>query len=218
MEEVAAFAKLGTTALPPGAQPGGFAGFVGFVAQANQKNVVEARLHPSGFLVFRPSTVGLYPEPSGFRTVLAGYGKDQVRYTAARHQIKGTNRFGQTSVEFPFCLVNLSAWRRAPCDLRLAEWYRTEQEAVAKYAPSAPPSASEPTDCIASFAGGVQVELRRENRSRYLMWELRGGRRTRRTDFSSPFLDHAKRTAACWYGEPVEDWHGLQDIKARRMK
>jgi hypothetical protein len=216
IDEVVTFAKLGTTVSPPGAQTGGFAGFEGFVAQANQENVLEARPQPSGSLVLRPST--RYPEPSGFRTVVAGYGSDQVRYTVAKHQITGTNRYGQTSVEFPFCLVNLAAWRQAPCDLRLAEWYRSEQDAVAKYAPPPPAPEPEPTDCIASFAGGVQVELRRENRSRFLMWEVRNGRRTRRSDFSSPFLDHAKRTAACWYVEPVEDWHDLQEIKPRRMK
>src|SRR5262245_50158672 len=175
MEEVAAFARIGSTVQPAGPLPRGFAGFDGFAAQANQKNVVEAQLHPSGFLVFRPSTPTDYPQPSGFKTVVAGYGKDQVRYTVAKHQITGMNRFGQTSVEFPFCLVNLAAWRRAPCDLRLAEWYSTEQEAIAKYAPPPPATESEPTDCIASFAGGVRVELRRENRSRYLIWEVRDG-------------------------------------------
>jgi hypothetical protein len=171
---------------------GGFDGFDGFVEQRRQKKV-EARLHLNGLMVIQPVARASYPEPTGFKTVVAGFGAEQLRYTVARHQITGTNRFGQNSAEFTFCFVYLAAWRRAPCDLRLAEWYRTEQEAIAKYAP--PPPAPEPTDCIASFAGDVQVELRRENRSRYLMWEVRNGRRTRRVDFSSPYLNHAKRTA-----------------------
>lgn len=34
--------------------------------------------------------------------------------------------------------------------------------------------------------------------------------KSRRTDFASPFLDHAKRTAVLWYGEPVELWAPYQ--------
>lgn len=211
MNEVAAFARLGAGAGPAEAPPGGFVGFDGFEAQGNRKNVVEARLHPSGFLVFRP-VMGRYPEPRGFRTVVAGYGKDQVRYTAARHQITGTNQIGQSSVEFPFCLVNLGPWRRSPFDLRLVEWYRTEQDAIAKYAPKpVSPPAPEPSACIATFAGGVQIELRRESPSRWEMSEIRHGRRKRRTDFASPCLDHAKRTAIYWYGEPQGDWQEVKD-------
>jgi hypothetical protein len=86
---------------------------------------------------------------------VVGVGRDQVVYTVARHWIDGTNQFGQSTADFPFCLVNLPAWRRAPCDLRLAEWYRTEQEAIEKYAPA--PLEPEPLACAASFAGGVQI-------------------------------------------------------------
>jgi hypothetical protein len=215
--EVLPFARIGrggplTAPLPPNLA--GFVGFDGFVADRNHKNIIETRVGPSGHLVFRPSAPGQYPKPTGFRTVVAGYGsKDQVRYTAARHQITGNNRLGQDSVEFPFCLVSLEAWRQAPVDLRLAEWYRTEQDAIDKYSPHPPEPQAEPLDCVASFVGGLQVELHRENRSRWLMWEVRDGRKTRRRDFASPYLDHAKRTAAFWYGEPVEDWQSLQETK-----
>jgi hypothetical protein len=57
-------------------------------------------------MVIQPVARATYPAPTGFKTVVAGFGADQVRYTVARHQITGTNRFGQTSTKFPFCLVN----------------------------------------------------------------------------------------------------------------
>ena len=86
-------------------------------------------------MVIEPVTRASYPAPTSFKTVVAGFGADQVRYKVAWHQITGTNRFGQNSTESPFCVVNLAAWRRAPCDLRLTQWYASEQEAIEKYAP-----------------------------------------------------------------------------------
>jgi hypothetical protein len=40
-------------------------------------------------------------------------------------------------------------------------------------------------------------------------------KRKRRTDFASPWLDHAKRTAVHWYGEPLGDW---QDFAGHQNK
>jgi hypothetical protein len=150
---------------------------------------------------------------------VAGYGEDQVRYTAVRHHVIGSNHLGQDSTEFPVCLVNLAAWRRTPVDLRLARWFRTEEEAIDEYRPRAPAAlAPEPSACIAEFSGGVHVELRRESSSRWLMWEVKDGRRKRRPDFASPYLDHAKRTAAHWYGEPVSAWEALKDAARRQTR
>jgi hypothetical protein len=213
MEEIDAFARIGADAPPSIGQPlpGRFEGFDGFVPQREQKNVVEARLHPSGFVIFQPGVANRYPQPTGFRTVAVGYGNDQVRYTAARHNIMGTNQFGQSSTEYPFCLVNMAAWKRTPCDLRAAHWFSAEQEAIDHYRTPVPvPSALEPEACIADFPGGVQVELRHENHSRWQMWEVRGGRKKRRMDFASPYLEHGKATAVLWYGEPQTGWHELK--------
>jgi hypothetical protein len=208
VEQVAAFAKIGSVA-PPVTAPGPNAAgsFEGFVPGHNQKNVIEARLHPSGLVVLQPLSPGRYPKPTGFRTVLAGYGSEQIRYTVVRHNIIGMNRFGQNSSEFPFCLLSLAAWRPTPCDLRDARWFRSEQEAIDHCLPPPPPPPEpEPTACTASFADGVEVELRRENRSRWLMWVTKDGYRTRRTDFNTPFFDHARRTAEHWYGVPLNGW------------
>jgi hypothetical protein len=213
----AAFVKIGSGESAPPHLAGSFEGFDGFVPQANQKNVVEAQVHPSGLVVFRPGGAGRYPQPTGFRTVVAGYGKGQVRYTAVRHHIVGNNYLGQGSVEFPVCLVNLAVWRRTPFDLRLNCWFRTEEEAIDEYRPKAPtPPAPEPAACVAQFAGDVQVELRRESSSRWLMWEVTGGRKRRRKDFASPYMEHAKRTTAYWYGEPEGDWQELKEAARRQ--
>jgi hypothetical protein len=214
---VTAFARIGSDGRRATSPSGSFEGFDGFVPQGNQKNFVEAHVHASGLVVFRPAH--RYPQPTGFRTVVAGYGKEQVRYTAARHHIVGSNHLGQDGVQFPVCLVNLTAWRRTPCDLRLTRWFCTEEEAIDEYRTKASAvPAPGPSACIAQFAGDVLVELRRESSSRWLRWETKGGRRTRRTDFASPYLDHAKRTAAHWYGEPVGDWQELTDAARRRTR
>lgn len=201
------------TRLGPGASArGGFEGFDRFARQRDQKNVIEARLHASGMIVF--SAGSQYPQPTGFRTVVAGYGSDQVGYTAARHHIREKNFLGQDGVEYPVALVNVAAWRRTPCDLRHARWFRTEKEAIDEYRPRAPaPPPPEPAACVAEFSGGVQVELRRENTNRSLMWKCKDGQRTRKKDFASPSLYHAKRTAAIWYGDPVSEWKELKDDK-----
>lgn len=41
-------------------------------------------------------------------------------------------------------------------------------------------------------------------------WLMYAGSRqpgSRRTDFASPFLNHAMQTAECWYGPPHDGWH-----------
>jgi hypothetical protein len=203
----------------------GCEGFDGFVSDGHPKTEIEVRRHPSGLVVLQRAGVRNYPQPTGFRTVVAGYGEDQVRYTAMRHNVAGTNHLGQDSTEFPFCLLNLPAWRRSPFDLRLTRWYRSEQEAIDQYRPKPPaPPAPEPKACAADFGGGVRIEIVKDG-SRWLMWEMRGGRARRRTDFASPFLDHARRTAVHWYGEPLSEWqeqedatHAAQSRRTRRRR
>jgi hypothetical protein len=60
----------------------------------------------------------------------------------------------------------------------------------------------------ARFAGSVEVELCRDGKSqtRWMMWVTRLGKRTRRRDFATPFLDHGRRTAESWYGDPIGGW------------
>jgi hypothetical protein len=168
----------------------------------------------TGSVVLRPADPSEFPQPTGFKTVASGVGADEVRYTVVQHHVKGSNHAGQDGAEFPFCLVNLAAWRREPGDLRIVNWFRSEQDAMSRYLPSGPP-APEPSACSAMFAGGIQVELRRETQSRWLMWEVIAGRRTRRTDFASPWLGHSKATARHWYGEPLTDWVEMQEKPAR---
>jgi hypothetical protein len=113
----------------------------------------------------------------------------------------------------------MAAWGRTPFDLRYVRWFRTEQEALDAYRPKPPvPPEPEPVACIADFSAGIQVELRTDGGHRWLMWELRDGGRIRRKDFASPFLDHAKRTAAHWLGEPTSDWRALEDTAAVSRK
>jgi hypothetical protein len=71
------------------------------------------------------------------------------------------------------------------------------------------PSAPEADLTSATFAGGIGVELYREGKAktRWLMWVTRCGKRARRTDFATPYLDHGRRTAEAWYGEPLRGWH-----------
>jgi hypothetical protein len=68
---------------------------------------------------------------------------------------------------------------------------------------------SDPTDqsTAARFPGNIEVELVPNGNSRWLIYESRLGKRTRRRDFATPFLDHGRRTAEFWYGEPIGGWH-----------
>ena len=59
----------------------------------------------------------------------------------------------------------------------------------------------------ATFAGGVRIQLRCEQSSRWCMWVSRGGAWKRRKDFASPFAEHACRCAEWWYGPPTTAWH-----------
>jgi hypothetical protein len=222
MAEITAFARIGSEATLTAAPDSvvsfeGFEGFEGFEPRRNGRIFLRAETSKTGALVIRPQVVPSGPAPTGFKTVVAGYGREQVRYTAMRHRLSGANRFGQDGLVFPACLLNLGSWRDDPFDLRLVPWYRSEEEAIYKYAPrvaSLHPDA-DVTACTASFSGGIQIELRCESRSRWLMWELRGGRIRRRVDFASPSLRHAKETAICWYGEPVSEWVDITAIAAK---
>jgi hypothetical protein len=68
---------------------------------------------------------------------------------------------------------------------------------------------------IANFAGGIEVELCWDGKSqtRWLMWVAHQGRRTRRRDFATPFLDHGRRTAVAWYGEPIGGWRAAAGLR-----
>jgi hypothetical protein len=197
-------------ASPDAQPPTSFEGFEGFSSEYKHGTVVHARLEHGGQLVLQPPNRG-YPAPTGFKTVPAGFGEQ--RYTVARHHLTGLNRFGQDGAAFPFCLVNLAAWREDPFDLRLAHWFQTEAEAIGQYtAPEPPPQpASQSPAWVATFAGPVEIELRRNGPVRWLMFETRDGKRIRRKDFASPHLDHAKRCAQFFLGDPLHGWHALEE-------
>ena len=76
-----------------------------------------------------------------------------------------------------------------------------------------PPDAA----CLAANCGGTRVWLVRD-RDRWLMF---AGSRTdggRRKDFASPFLEHAIRTAECWYGAPTTSWRVESGAKEKYAK
>jgi hypothetical protein len=52
---------------------------------------------------------------------------------------------------------------------------------------------------------GIRVRLYRDG-ERWFMYVGKAGKGKRRKDFASPFLGHAKRTVAAWYGIPVDVW------------
>lgn len=156
---------------------------------------VEPRLTPV------PEVVGNYE---------AYFGGTPSKLTLVRHNQVGVNRFGQAAAEFPYLFVNYAAWREMPFDLARAHWYRSRDEALAAVGgapcPKPPKPKPEVNATCARFPGGVGVELRQEGKSRWLMWVTRNGKRQRRRDFASPFLEHARRTAEHWYGVPVGGW------------
>jgi hypothetical protein len=147
------------------------------------------------------------------KTVDSWFDGRNVPMTVARHNLAGENRFGQDSGQFPYCFVNMAEWRDCPFDLRLARWFRSQDEAVAH-----------PQGCIVSepredpndplvvkswrarFAGDIEIELRQEQKNRWAMDVIKNGRCEQRKAFASPFLEHSKRTAAYWYGTPLTPW------------
>jgi hypothetical protein len=207
-DELTVLARIGAEGAPLPTEPTSLEGFEQFVLDPHRVPVLEGHLDTNGRLVVQPAARGQYPEPCGNKTVIVSYGFERVKYTAARHWLDGLNDFGQDGAEFRFCLVNIRAWRDTPCDLRHAQWYRTEEDAIAKYAPQ--PPVPEPGRCRASFAGGVQIEICPESRNRWVMFEVRYGRRSRVKNFVSPYLDHAKRAAEHLHGAPLEGWQALE--------
>ncbi len=115
----------------------------------------------------------LSPVPTGLRTVQCRFAGGASRMTIARHNLSGTNRFGETAAEFPYCLVNLAAWKECPFDLHVARWFRSK-EGAASHAEGGTAAQVEKLPAsklwTGEFAGGLQVELRWEQGGRWLMW------------------------------------------------
>jgi hypothetical protein len=177
---------------------GGFKGFDGSTEAVAGPTVPVIAPHPADA-----------GNPQGIRTVEVQLGSTRSRVTVVQHGCSGFNRFGQHALKFPFALVNMPAWRDAVFDLRIARWYPTQAEALrfATGLVEAPAAhLKEPERCAAEFPRNVRVELRRESPSRWSMYASNGGRANKRKDFASPFLEHAKRTAELWYGEPIDGW------------
>ena len=73
------------------------------------------------------------------------------------------------------------------------------------------------TMTAAAFTNNVQIELGRDGKSqtRWLMWVTASGKRARRRDFATPYLDHGRRTAEHWFGQPIGGWR-VPDADAPR--
>jgi hypothetical protein len=152
---------------------------------------------------------GHWPEPAGLRTVESWFGGRKTRMTIARHNLNGRNRFGQDAAKYPYCLVNLAAWKECRFDLRVANWFHSREEATsAARGCIDPPVDTPPVSRVwsASFPDGIQAELRSDHGNRWLTWVSRDGRTERRRDLVSPCAEHAKRTAECYLGTPVSGW------------
>jgi hypothetical protein len=195
-------------------EAGGSVGFEGFVppsvaADATAPVTTPVRLSAPANRRSGP----LYPEPTWGRTVTVSFASGDAKLTVVRHNLRGENRFGQNAAKFPFCVISYLAWREFPFDLRGVHWYRTADDAAGVF--SAPPAEDARTEIralVAHFAEGIDVELWRQSK-RWLMWVTQRGKRNRRKDFASPYLEHAQRTAEEWYGKPLDGWHEPQEGK-----
>jgi hypothetical protein len=139
--------------------------------------------------------------------------------TIARHNLVGTNRFGHDAAEYPYCIVNLPAWKECPFDLHAAQWFRSREEAIGHVAGRIE-SVDKPPDSkvwSATFDGGVEVGLSLDH-SRWIMRVAQHGGIARRKDFASPHLDHSKRTAEDWYGPPIAGWSPSEMLVAHRSR
>jgi len=147
-----------------------------------------------------------FPEPTELQSVESQFAGRTTKMAIARHNTSGVNRFGQDADSFPFCLLNMEAWREAPFDLRIARWFRSEEEALSAAGASVGPAAGNanaPTTWSARFAGGIRVELHFEEGSRWVLWVDTYGKLERRRDSATPHFEHAKRIAAHWFGDPI---------------
>lgn len=197
----------------PEPQPGS----VGFVSSSSVAVPQPKRWHGLALIE------GRRPELTAIRTVWCRFTAGAAELTIVRHRTDGQNRFGQDGREYPYCAIDLAAWRQRPVDLRLARWFASCEDVLA--AACGRPTAEEKKAAeeaaarvdqerreaktkvhSARFAGGIGVELRINGSSRWSMWLSNGGRLTGRKDFASPSLDHAKATAEHWYGSPTDGW------------
>ena len=170
----------------------------------------------------RPADVGAsFAEPTELQPVESSFAGRPTKMAVARHNTSGTNRFGQDANGFPYCLLNMEAWREAPFDLRIARWFRSEEEALSAAGASVGPAAgtaNEPTTWSARFAGGIRVELHFEEGSRWVLWVDTYGKLERRRDSATPHFEHAKRIAAHWFGDPITPWFPSAAINLKEKK
>jgi hypothetical protein len=68
-----------------------------------------------------------------------------------------------------------------------------------------PAAEQDGTDAV--FAGGLLVQLRTVSIGRWTLWYSHGAAWRKRKGFATAFLDHGRRTAEQWYGEPIGGWH-----------
>jgi hypothetical protein len=64
----------------------------------------------------------------------------------------------------------------------------------------------------ALFDGNLRVQVRPDGAARWAIWVTRGAAWRRRKDSATPSLDHARRTAECWFGQPIGGWRVPEDL------
>jgi hypothetical protein len=139
------------------------------------------------------------------------------KLTVAHHNLAGANRFAQAATEFPYCFISYSGWCECPFDLYAVRWYRTPDEAVAQYGnqDEKPVSVAFTGKRYSAVCGKQHVTLVRDQ-GKGGRWSILVGctkRNFRRHDFSSPFVQHAMRTAEEWFGEPKGAWREESESK-----
>jgi len=124
---------------------------------------------------------------------------------------------------------SLEAWRRLrvqreqfprpqepePPTIPWRQWFAT---APLEIDPEAAKRAAErdySADVYVANCGGTLVWLVRQG-PRWLMFAGSRKPESRRRDFASPSLDHAKRTAEAWYGPPRDGWRAEGPLRGAR--
>jgi hypothetical protein len=93
-------------------------------------------------------------------------------------------------------------------------WYKSRRDVLVNESAESEDKSISETLTAACFRGNVRVEMRRSGANRWYIWVGVGlGRLIRRTDSATPFLEHARRTAEHWYGEPIDGWKPVTNGK-----
>jgi len=155
-----------------------------------------------------------YPIPTGLGAIAVPFDGRQISLTLAHHNCRGVNRLGQHSTEFPYCAINLAAWRERPFDPAHVRWYKSRRDVLVNETAESEDKSISETLTSTWFRGGVRVEIRRSGSNRWYIWAAVGaGRLMKRTDSATPHLEHGRRTAEHWFGKPIDGWKSITNVK-----